>query len=120
MNKMMSLIFIMLVSLAANASVIQAATKRIPQFANDKVKVWETIIYPATEQLLKMHRHDHNRILVALNDGILKITNDKGQTHLLKLTREKAYYLPPDVPGEWHTDVNIGRTALKVLVIELN
>lgn len=97
----------------------QAATKRIPQFANEKVSVWETIIYPSKDQVLQKHRHEHDHVVVALTNGVLKITNDKGQTHELKLKKNQAYYLRRDVSGEFHTDENISGNPIKVMVIEL-
>ena len=120
---MMKKIHYMIAILAALfISVAQASsntTHRIPQFSNEKVSVWETTIYPHKEQILKMHRHDHDRILVALTAGILKVTNDKGQSHLLKLEKDHAYYLKPDVIGEEHSDENISGHPIKVMVIEL-
>jgi hypothetical protein len=94
-------------------------TKRIPQFSNDKVSVWQTIIYPSSKQILTMHRHDQDRIVVALTNGLLKITNDKGKIHFLKLEKDKAYYLPKDTIDELHNDQNMSGKAIKVLVIEL-
>ena len=94
-------------------------SKRIPQFSNDKVNVWKTIIYPSKQHILKMHRHEFDRVLVAFDDGILRITNDKGQSHDIKLEKEKAYYLKKDIPGELHTDENLGQTPIKVLVMEV-
>ncbi len=94
-------------------------TNRIPFFSNEKVNVWKTIIYPNKEQILKMHRHEYNRVLVAFDNGTLKITNDKGKVHYLQLEKEKAYYLTKDVPGEFHTDENISQHPIKVIVIEL-
>lgn len=97
----------------------QTQTNRIPQFNNDKVTVWETVIQPGAKQILKMHRHEHDRVVVAFDDGILKVTNDKNHTHLLKLQKGKALYLTKDVPNEMHTDENMTSHPIKVLVIEL-
>ncbi len=94
-------------------------TGRIVQFSNDKVSVWKTVIYPNTSQVLKMHRHEHDRIVVAFTNGLLKITNDKGKVHYLKLQKNKAYYLPKDVPDELHKDQNVSSHPVKVLVVEL-
>jgi beta-alanine degradation protein BauB len=94
-------------------------TRRIPQFSNDKVTVWQSIIFPSTRQALHMHKHEHDRVIVALNNGTLKITNDKGKSHLLKLEKNQAYYLPKDVGNELHNDINIGKDIVKVMVIEL-
>lgn len=98
----------------------QAQTQRIPLLNNEEVRVWKTIIYPNKEQILTPHRHDHNRVLIALDDGKLKITNNKGNSHYLVLKKEQAYYLAKDVPGELHTDENLSQHPIKVMVIELN
>lgn len=104
---------------ALTAAYAEPSTKRIPQFTNEKVSVWETIVYSTRDQELKSHRHEHDRVLVALTDGVLKITNNKGQTHELKLKKDQAYYLKRDVDGEFHTDENISGHPIKVMVIEL-
>jgi beta-alanine degradation protein BauB len=95
-----------------------AASKRIPQFTNDKVTVWKTIIYPGNEKILKLHRHENDRILVALTNGVLKIVSNTGKINYLKLEKEKAYYLKKDIPGELHTDENEGSEPIAVIVME--
>lgn len=94
-------------------------TTRIPQLSNKEVSVWTTVIYPDKKQILKMHRHEHNRVIVALDNGLLKVVNNKGKIHFLKLQKDKAYYLSKDVPGELHTDENMSKHPIKVVVIEL-
>jgi hypothetical protein len=96
-----------------------SATVRIPQFSNNKVSVWETVIFPSEKQILKMHRHENDRVVVAFNDGLLKITNDKGNVHYLKMEKNKSYYLSKDIPNELHKDENMSSHPIKVLVIEL-
>ena len=66
-----------------------------------------------------MHRHDYDRVLVALSNGTLKITNNKGDVHYLKLKKNKAYYLPKDPMDELHQDENITQHPITVMVIEL-
>jgi beta-alanine degradation protein BauB len=117
MLKLTITLLIMLISTTALA--ITPNTTRTPQYENNKVQVWETIIYPSKNQILKSHRHERDRILVAFDSGILKVTNDKNQTHYLKLQKNKSYYLSKDVPGETHTDENISHHPIKVLIIEL-
>lgn len=94
-------------------------TARTPEFSNAEVNVWQTVIYPAKNQILKLHRHEFNRVLVAFDSGTLKITNDKGKTHLLTLAKDHAYYLQKDIPGELHMDENISQSPIKVMVIEI-
>nr|WP_298623651.1 hypothetical protein [uncultured Legionella sp.] len=111
---------IILLSLCTFLHAESPITKRIDQFANNKVRVWKTIIYPSSKQVLPMHRHEHDRVLVALTDGVLKITNDKGAVHHLKLKKDQAYYLTKDMPGELHNDENVSQHTIKVIVVELN
>jgi hypothetical protein len=112
-------IMLMLLAIGSGLQAQTHATKRDVQFSNKEVSVWRTIIYPTSHQILPMHRHDHNRVLVALTDGILKITNDKGKIHYLHLKKDQAYYLTKDVPNEVHMDENVTNHAVKVMVIEL-
>ena len=115
-------LFSILFSIFLLNSVSHAApttTQRTMQFSNDKVTVWETVIYPSENQVLKMHRHEHDRVVVAFDAGLLKITNDKGKVHYLKLEKDKAYYLSKDVPDELHKDQNVTSHPIKVLVMEL-
>lgn len=120
MRKYYSLCLITSILLIATSIYAEnLTTKRIPQFSNNQVNVWQTIIYPSKNQVLKMHRHEFNRVLVAFDSGTLKITNNKNQSHLLKLAKGQAYYLEKDVPNESHTDENISQNPIKVTVIEL-
>ena len=66
-----------------------------------------------------MHRHDYDRVIVALSNGVLKVTNNKGKTHELKLVKNKAYYLSKDPLHELHTDENMTKHPITVMVIEL-
>ncbi len=77
------------------------------------------MVYPQKNQILAKHRHDHDRVLVAFDDGILKVVSNTGKSHLLKLKRDTAYYLEKDIPNETHTDENMSSHPIKVMVIEL-
>ena len=83
------------------------------------MNVWQTTIYPGDGEKLPLHRHEHNRVLVALEDGELKIVNDKSEMKTLTLSKNKAYFLEKDVLGEKHTDVNTTGHPIRVMVIEL-
>ncbi|MBP6918759.1 MAG: hypothetical protein KBB94_07580 [Legionellaceae bacterium] len=96
-----------------------ATTHRIHQFENSKVAVWETIVYPSKQQILSMHRHERDRVVVALTDGTLKIENDKGKIHYLHLKKDHSYYLSKDVLNELHSDQNVSGHTIKVIVVEL-
>lgn len=96
----------------------QSTTRREPQFENDHVRVWKSIIMP--RQPLTQHRHDHGRALIALTDGQLKVVNPAGQViDTYNWERGKAYWLGVDPPGETHADVNDTDRPIEVIVVEL-
>lgn len=109
--------FIFLITTLAYGS--SERTHRVTEFTNEKVNVWKTTIYPSISQTLTMHRHEYNRVLIALDDGVLKIKNDKGKVHYLNLVKNKVYYLKKDIPNELHSDENTTNHPINVLVIEL-
>lgn len=113
------ILFGIIIYLANPAYAAEMKTRRIPQFENEKVKVWETIIYPSSSQKLPFHRHEHDRVLVALTGGVLKATNHKGESYEFRLEKNKAYYLRANEPGESHYDENKSSHPIKVMVIEL-
>ena len=89
---------------------------RTPQFENDQLEVWNTKIFP--DQPLKMHRHDKKRILVGITDVDLKATNEKGETHSIRLKKGEAKLLEADKPGELHNDVNETNHPMELIVIQ--
>jgi beta-alanine degradation protein BauB len=113
------IVYAILILLTGIKIAYAQSTTRTEQFSNDKVNIWKTIIYPTSNQILTMHRHDSDRVLVALSDGTLKITNNKGDVHELILTKNKAYYLSKDPTDELHQDENISKQPITVMVIEL-
>jgi quercetin dioxygenase-like cupin family protein len=97
---------------------VQGGSRREPQFDNDQVSVWKSIIMP--KQPLTLHRHDHGRTLVALTDGQLKVVDKDGKvldTYTLK--KGKAMWLGVDPPGQLHADVNDGPRPVEVIVVQL-
>ena len=102
---------------AAPAEQVPTVTQRFPQFENDSVAVWKTVIAP--NQPLSMHRHDHGRVIVALKGGTLEIVPESGQPYTVTWETGKAYWLSPDAPGTMHGDVNRGTDAIEVMVIEM-
>ncbi len=96
----------------------QSATRREPQFENDHVRVWKSIIMP--KQPLAMHRHDHGRALIALTDGQLKVVDPNGKTlDTYDWKAGKAYWLGVDPAGQTHADVNDTSKPIEVIVVEL-
>ena len=93
-------------------------TRREPQFENEHVRVWKSIIMP--DQPLALHRHDHGRTIVALKGGTLDVVDGQGQT-VKKMTWEtgKAYWLAADPTGEQHGDLNRTTEPIEVIVVEM-
>ena len=94
-----------------------AQTQRTPQFENEDVKVWKSLVLPKAP--LTMHRHDHPRIIIALNGGTMNIVDDQGAAEPQVWETGKAYWLPANPPGTQHADVNTGTQPIEVMVVEL-
>lgn len=95
-----------------------SATRREPQFENDHVRAWKSIIMP--KQPLTQHRHEHGRALIALTNGNLKVVDQDGKlVKTYKWERGKAYWLDADPPGQTHADVNDTKRPIEVIVVEL-
>jgi hypothetical protein len=92
-------------------------TQRIPQFENDDVKVWKSVVVPNTP--LTMHRHEHPRVIIALNGGTMKIVEQNGPTEQHVWETGKAYWLPTNPPNTLHADVNASDKPIEVMVVEL-
>ena len=95
-----------------------AQTRREPQFENEHVSVWKSIILP--NQPLALHRHDLGRTIVALKGGTLDVVDANGKT-MKQMTWEsgKAYWLGPDPAGEQHGDMNRGNEPMEVIVVQM-
>ena len=95
-----------------------AGTRREPQFENQHVAAWKSIILP--NQPLAVHRHDKGRTIVALKGGTLDVVDANGKT-MKTMTWEtgKAYWLDADPPGEMHGDMNRGKEPIEVIVVQL-
>jgi beta-alanine degradation protein BauB len=118
-----STILACVLSCAAGATAMWAqqqaqTSRREPQFENEHMKVWKSIIMP--KQPLALHRHDHGRALIALTDGQLKVVDKNGkQTDVYNWKKGTAYWLGADPAGQQHADVNETSKPIEVIVVEL-
>ena len=94
-----------------------AQTQRTPQFENENVKVWKSVIVPNTP--LTLHRHDHGRVIIALQGGTIKILEQSGSSEQHIWETGRAYWLPANAPNTLHADVNAGDKPIEVMVVEL-
>jgi len=92
-------------------------TQRLPQFENSHVKVWKSTI--ATDAPLPPHRHDHGRVIIALQGGTMNIVDESGTSEKQVWETGKAYWLPANPPNTMHIDVNAGDRPIEVMVVEI-
>jgi quercetin dioxygenase-like cupin family protein len=123
MSSIRAIVASSLASFALGAGIVWAqqgasATRREPQFENDNVRVWKSIIMP--RQPLTMHRHEHGRALIALKGGVLKVVDkDRKPIQTYNWDTGKAYWLDADPPGQMHADLNDTNQPIEVIVVEL-
>jgi quercetin dioxygenase-like cupin family protein len=92
-------------------------TERIPQFENEHVKVWRSVISPNVP--LPLHRHEHGRFIIALQGGTMKIEEQTGASETQVWETGKAYWLPANPPNTMHKDINIGDRPIEVMAVEV-
>ena len=115
----MLLMVVFAAGVAVGAWQTQATgTRREPQFENEHVAVWKSIIMP--NQPLALHRHDLGRTIVAIKGGTLDVVDKDGKT-MKQMTWEsgKAYWLGPDPVGELHGDMNRTKEPIEVIVVQM-
>jgi beta-alanine degradation protein BauB len=118
LSVVLGLVFAAGIAVGALQQQATSGTRREPQFQNDQVEVWKSIIMP--NQPLALHRHDHGRTIVALKGGTLDIVDANGKTlHQEKWESGKAYWLAADPPGQQHGDLNKGKEPMEVIVVQL-
>ena len=106
------------VTLGAFAQAQTSQTRREPQFENENVRVWKSIIMP--NQPLSLHRHDFGRTIVVLKGGALDIVDAAGKTmKTLQWETGKAYWLDKDPAGQQHGDLNRGKEPIEVIIVEM-
>ena len=103
---------------AARTQTQASQTRREPQFENENVRVWKSIIMP--NQPLALHRHEFGRTIVALKGGTLDVVDAAGKTTKQFVWETgRAYWLDKDPPGEQHGDLNRGSQPIEVIVVEM-
>jgi beta-alanine degradation protein BauB len=109
-----------ILSIVAGIAVLRSQTPvtlRTPQFDNEDVKVWKTVVLPHAP--LQMHRHEHPRVIIPLVGGTMKIVEQDGKSETHVWEAGKAYWLPTNPPNTMHADVNTGDKPIVVMVVEL-
>ena len=111
-------VFVAGVAVGALQQQAASGTRREPQFENEHVRVWKSIIMP--NQPLTLHRHEHGRTIVALKGGTLDVVDANSKTmQTMKWESGKAYWLDVDPSGQQHGDLNRGKEPIEVIVVEM-
>ena len=113
----LAIIAILLAASAGQSLDRSSPTQRVPQFENSRVKVWKSTIVPNTP--LPLHRHDHGRVIIALQGGTMKIEDQSGTSETHVWETGKAYWLPANPPNTMHRDINVGDRPIEVMVVEV-
>lgn len=101
----------------ADEAAANSKSRREPQFENEYVKAWKTIIMP--NQPIALHRHDKGRAVIALKGGKLNVVDENGKViNTYDWESGKAYWLDADPQGEMHGDVNGTNEPIEVIVVE--
>ena len=95
----------------------RAEMQRIPQFDNARTIAWRSVIPAGTESTL--HRHDRQRVVVAIVGGDLKTVTASGETAVTHYVTGNAYLQEPMPAGVMHKDVNDTSRTIELVVIEL-
>jgi beta-alanine degradation protein BauB len=107
--------------LLAGSSVLTSqqisGTQRVPQFENDEVSVWKSMVMPNAP--LVMHTHQHPRVIIALSGGDMKIVTENGTSQTQHWETGKAYWRSTEEGKVRHADVNAGQKPIEVMVVEL-
>jgi beta-alanine degradation protein BauB len=114
-----SVLLAALALIGAGALIPQQAnqTQRTPQFENDDVSVWKTVVMPNAP--LTMHTHQHPRVIIALSGGAMKVVNEDGTSESHQWDTGKAYWLPVEEGKKRHADANQSARPIEVMVVEL-
>jgi hypothetical protein len=108
---------ILLTAIALTPQQPAPQTQRIPQFENDDVRVWRSVVVPNAP--LTMHRHDHARVIIPVVGGSMTIKQQSGSSETHQWDAGKAYWLTTDPPNQLHVDINAGTKPIEVMVVEL-
>lgn len=122
MKRLWSPVLFLIIGFAAGSGVMRSQqaplqTQRFPQFENDDVRVWRSLVLPNSP--LNMHRHEHGRVIIPLQGGTMNIVQQNGPAEAHVWEVGKAYWLPANAPGTMHADVNVGSMPIEVMVVEL-
>lgn len=104
-------------TLSPQSPTAPVAAQRTPQFENEDVAVWKTVVPPNAP--LTMHTHQHPRVIIALTGGTMKVVYEDGTSERHDWETGKAYWLPTSEGMKRHADLNTGSKPIEVMVVEV-
>lgn len=113
MIKQISLVILLLVGQVAHAV---CETKREYYVENSVTRIWKTTICP--KQKLPFHSHNVARVIIPEENGSLQVIYRSGKVETLKLEKNTPLFFSAAQGKEAHQDLNPGRKALTITVIE--
>ncbi|KTD46640.1 hypothetical protein Lrub_1562 [Legionella rubrilucens] len=115
---MKNLTCILLILGSAAAFAAPCDTKRDLLLDNSETKVWRSTLCP--NQQLPYHTHEHARVAIPAENGMLKVIYQSGKTEVIQLRKNQPIFLDKAQGKEAHQDVNITQKILHITVIELS
>jgi len=112
-----TLVFAAFRTLSPQTTPPAAGAQRTPQFENDDVAVWKTVVPPNAP--LTMHTHQHPRVIMPLTGGTMKVVYEDGTSETHEWQTGKAYWLPTAEGMRRHADVNTESSPIEVMVVEV-
>ena len=121
-SRWLTTVLVLVVSAAGAAAAIQQAqasqTRREPQFENDNVRVWKSIIMP--NQPLTLHRHEFGRTIVDAQGRHARHRRCRRQDDEEGGLGNRESLLAGQGPaGQQHGDINRGTQPIEVIVVEM-
>jgi quercetin dioxygenase-like cupin family protein len=86
------------------------------EIENEDTHVWK--VHLPAKQSSSLHRHNHPRVVVALSGGPLKLVVKGAAPRVLPWQGGKAYWIPADASGEYHTYLNDSDRPIEFIYIE--
>jgi hypothetical protein len=112
-----ALVFAAFRTLSPQSAAPPVAAQRTPQFDNEDVAVWKTVVPPNAP--LTMHTHQHARVIIPLTGGTMKVVYEDGTSETHDWQAGKAYWLSTSEGLKRHADVNTGSSPIEVMVVEV-
>lgn len=115
MIKLTGFLFLLI---TAAAFAAPCETRREMLLENGETKVWRSTICP--NQRLPFHTHEHARVAIPAENGVLKVIYQSGKTEIIEFKKNQPVFLSKAQGKAPHQDVNTSKNRLHITVIEFS